>query len=458
VTAAFNSLRLRFISSTFILIVVGLILTGVTVSTLMRLYIEQGFHEEMQIHIEELAALTSTDEQGQPKLLRRLSDPRFLVAKSGFYWEVRRKGFAPIKSPAIVSGDLSGSVATSPTKRWAVTDGPTGKSLEYGMIRVPAQGGPPLELSIGSDMRVLKETMHQFEWPLGWSLAIFAIVMLIAGAVQVAYGLRPLNRLANGVSRIRSGEAAAMAGNYPTEIQPLVSDLNALLESNAAMVRRARIQAGNLAHGLRTPLAIIIDEAEQLNSEGRFDSARALLGECDRMRRQINYHLARARTAATQPVPGQVAALSATIDPILRAMKRLHAERNLTLCCGPFPDVTIACDDVDLGEMLSNLIDNACKWAKTRVMVSWERTGDIIKIKVDDDGNGIATKDVEAAFSAGERLDDTTPGTGLGLAIVRDLATLYRGAIALETSPLGGLQAILTLPLAPVATGSSARN
>ncbi len=446
-TNAFRSLRVRFIFGTAFLVAVGLILTGVTVSRLMRHYVEQGFHDEMQIHIDELAALVRVDSAGNPILLRQLSDPRFLIPNSGFYWEIRREGFAPLKSPAISKGDLSGRYANQSAKKCGILDGPTGKTLEYGMIRPAPNGGPPLRLSIGSDIRILNSTLRDFEWPLGWSLMLFALVMVAAGAAQIAFGLKPLNRLSSAISDIRAGRAKTMSGDYPTEIEPLVSDINSLLETNAAMVKRARIQAGNLAHGLRTPLAIIIDEAEQLNTEGHTESAKAVLTECERMQRQINYHLARARVAATQPVPGSVADLSATLDPILRAMKRLHAERKVSICCGDFPNATIACDDVDLGEMLSNLLDNGCKWAASRVMISWESDGRMIQIRVDDDGSGIAQEDIEPAFAAGERLDDTAPGTGLGLAIVRDLATLYGGTIYLGRSPLGGLQAALALPV-----------
>ncbi len=447
-TRTFNSLRFRFIASTCALIAMGLVLTGFAMSRLMRLYVEQGFHEEMQIHIEELSALTTVSANGQPKLLRRLSDPRFLIPKSGYYWEVRRAGFEPLRAPAMVSGNLSGQLATRSDKRWAITEGPTGKSLEYGMIKASPDQGPPIQLSIGSDMRVLQAAMDDFEWPLSQSLFLFAVAMFLTGAAQIAFGLRPLNRLAQAVANIREGKASAMVGEYPTEIQPLVSDLNSVLDANAEMVRRARIQAGNLAHGLRTPLAIIIDEAEQLNADGHATSAAALLHECDRMRRQINYHLARTRTAVTQPVVGKVAAIRATLEPIMRAMKRLHADRNVMLCCGDFPEVIIACDDVDLGEMISNLIDNAYKWAKSRIIISWDVLDSFVVIKVDDDGDGLAAEEVESAFAAGERLDDATPGTGLGLAIVREIAAIYGGTIALQTSPLGGLQALLSLPLA----------
>jgi signal transduction histidine kinase len=449
VKAALSSLRFRFIASTCALIAVGLLLTGIAVTKLMRLSVERGYHEEMQIHIEELAALVKLDKDGRPFLLRRLSDPRFLVPNSGFYWEIRRANFAPLKSPSMLSGDLSGTLSTGVARRWAFTQGPSGKVLEYGMLAPLPNGAPPILLAIGSDAKLIDATVASFATPLAWSLTLLAVLMLLAGVAQIAFGLRPLHRLMAGVADIRSGKAAAMVGDFPREIQPLVSDLNSLLDANAAIVHRARIQAGNLAHGLRTPLAIIIDEAEQLSANGQPDSAKILLQECDRMQRQIKYHLARARTAAAQPGTGQIAMLKPTLEPILRAMRRLHAEREILLCCGNFPDVAVACDDVDLGEMLSIVIDNAFKWAKTRVMVSWEVQDRDVSILVDDDGSGLSTTDAVRAFEAGERLNDSAPGSGLGLAIVKDLTKLYGGSVQLGNSPLGGLRANIQLPTLP---------
>jgi signal transduction histidine kinase len=442
-----NSLRFRFISSTILLVSVGLALTGLMVSSLMRTYVTQGFHDELQIHIQELAALTTTDENGQPVLLRQLSDPRFIEQASGFYWEVRRDGFATLRSPSLGTNSLSGSLATETKRRWATRNGPSGQVIEYGIL-VPASGsGPPHRLSIASDMRILNSTLDDFEWPLGWVLAAFAGLMVGLGSIQVIFGLKPLNRMTVAIADIRAGRTTTMQGNFPSEIDPIVNDLNALIEANSAMVKVSRFQAGNLAHGLRTPLAIMLDEADRLKANGQEESAETLFHECCRMQRQIDYHLARARTAASLPIPGQAASIRETILPILSAMRRLHAARNVNICCANLPDAKVACDDIDLGEILANLLDNACKWASSRAMISWETDGLMLLILIDDDGPGVAENAREEAFAIGTRLDETTPGTGLGLAIVRDIVRLYGGTIRLDTSPLGGLRASVALPV-----------
>lgn len=446
-----HSLRSRFVLGTVLLILVGLVLTGIMVSSLMRTYITQGYHEEMQIHIEELAALTAVDKDGKPYLLRRLSDPRFIPKNSGFYWEVEREGFPPLRSPSLVSGDLSGKLAVNATPQWKISDGPTGKTLEYGMIRYPEKDQPPLKLSMATDMRLLEEVLSAFNWPLFYALLGFAAAMTLLGAAQIIYSLKPLERLKLAIADIRSGKSGRMAGRYPAEISPLVSDLNQLLDANTEMVRSARIQAGNLAHGLRTPLAIMMDEAQQIAARGEKESAETLMNGCQQMLRYVDYYTARARTAALARLPGQTTSLRDTIEPIVAAMRRLHRDKEISICLGDFPDILLPCDDVDLEEMTSNLIDNACKWATTRVMISWEDDRQWVLIFVDDDGSGLRPDEYDTVFQVGERLDVAKPGTGLGLSIVKDLSILYQGRITLSKSPLGGLRAELAIPKAYLA-------
>lgn len=446
-TFSTDSLRFRFVASMIAATVAGLILTGFMVTYLMRTYVTQGFHEEMQIHIDELGALTTVNETGQPYLLRALSDPRFGAQNSGLYWEVRRKGFAALRSPSLAMNDLSGTMATTQNKHWAITRGPKGDTLEYGKTEPARDHGPPLELSIATDMTVVEATLDDFTGPLAWTLIGFAAMMAALGSAQVFYGLRPLKRATLAIAQIRDGKQTAMVGKYPSEIRPLVNDINGFLEANATIVRSARVQAGNLAHGLRTPLAIIMDEAERLSDAGHKKSADSVLRQIDQMQRQIEYHLARVRSAAMIPTPGRIASLRAVVDPIRQAMVRLHGEREIAICCGSFPDLILACDDVDLGEMLSSLLDNACKWAKARVMLSWHAEDGVAQIMIDDDGAGIAPPIREHVFSIGERLDDATPGHGLGLSIVRNLVRIYGGDVVLEDSPLGGLRARIMLPL-----------
>jgi signal transduction histidine kinase len=289
--------------------------------------------------------------------------------------------------------------------------------------------------------------MMDFARPLTLALIAFAAVMLGGAIVQVAYALRPLRRVVEGVAAIRAGQTSELSGDYPAEIRPLAHDLNLLLEANKTIVARGRLQAANLAHGLRTPLAILLDEAVRLKEQGHVESAAVLDHEGRRMLRLMNYHLARARTAAPLPVAAEGSRIGDIVEPIGVALARLHRAKDIAISNEGPRDVSVACDPVDLGEVLSNLIDNACKWGRTRVQVSWKADGATVDISVEDDGTGIPEEARETVFVAGERLDDAVPGTGLGLAIARDIARLYGGDLTLLSSPLGGLLARLSFPL-----------
>jgi signal transduction histidine kinase len=446
-----NSLRFRYLSSTFIWILISLFAAGLLVSNLFRENITQGFHDEMEVHIEELAGLARVDKTGQPFMIRRLSDPRFSEKSSGFYWQIKRPGFRTLRSPSLLSSEIPTSQSTSLSKNWAITDGPTGKTIEYGMLLPAKSGGEPLQLAISSDIRLLDEIQSDLTWPLTWQLSLFALVMAVLGFCQVSVGLRPLDRLAKSVEEITTGRINKMTQDYPTEINPLVHNLNMMIDGNTEMVRSARLQAGNLAHGLRTPLAILVDEAQRLNSLGQTESSNTLLSECDRMKKHIDYHLARARTAGLTAIPGQSASIKTACERVETAMRRLHAGKGISICRGEFPDDQVACDEVDLGELISNLLDNACKWALSRVIISWERKENMLHFLVDDDGPGLSATDRTKVLNEGGRLDEITPGSGLGLGIVQDLVKLYGGKFDLENSPLSGLRARLILPIVKIA-------
>lgn len=448
-----KSLRTRFILATVLWISSGLLITGILVSTLVRNYVVQGFHEEMEIHIEELAALTSIDESGQPFLIRRLSDPRFIPSKSGYYWQVNREGFQTIRSPSLGNANLIPTLAIGTKSEWQIVRGANGDMLEYGMLRFPQKDKAPLQLLIATDKEQMDMVLMQIDWPLLYSLSGFALIMVILGGFQINYSLRPLQRMKNAIADVQLGRSARLGGQYPTEIEPLVADLNLLLDANTEMVQSARVQAGNLAHGLRTPLAVMMDEAHLIDQRGDKKSAEIFLQCCQQMQRYIDFYTTRARMAAVARLPGQRSSIEQTLRPVLIAMKRLYAHREITICMGQFPDVSVSVEPVDLEEMTSNLIDNACKWAKSKVIISWEVTAQHATIFIDDDGIGIDHGYLEKVLEVGERLDRSEMGTGLGLSIVRDLVLHYRGHITLGGSPLGGLRAELNIPLAKEKAG-----
>ncbi len=276
--------------------------------------------------------------------------------------------------------------------------------------------------------------------------SVFALICLIAGLVYVRSGLSAVDRLRVRLAAVHQGRERLVEGNYPAEVQPLVNDLNALLDHREQAVRRAVARAGDLAHGLKTPLAVLSQEAERAAAAGQHELAQAVSQQVERMRRQVESHLAHARAAASGATPGARCQVAESAEGLARTMLRLHADRGLAIDVRVPATHSVRCQREDLDEMLGNLLDNACKWGRTRVSIESVAGPQSIVITVDDDGPGLDPSMRDVVIQRGVRADEAAPGSGFGLAIVRDLADLYGGTIALDRSSAGGLRAQLTLP------------
>lgn len=275
----------------------------------------------------------------------------------------------------------------------------------------------------------------------------FGVFCMVAGFVQVRRGLSPIENLRSRLAGLHGGRERRVEGLYPAEVQPLVADLNALLQHREQAVQRAVAKAGDLAHGLKTPLAMLAHEAERVKAAGQHEAAAALAEQIDRMRRQIDYHLAHARAAASGAAPGTRCAVSESAEGLIRALLRLHADRGVRIDVRVPPDLAVRVQREDLDEMLGNLLDNACKWGRSQVVLSATSLDSSAEIIVEDDGPGLPQEMRAAVLDRGVRADQAAPGSGLGLAIVRDLAEVYGGAVSLDASPFGGLRARLRLPI-----------
>jgi signal transduction histidine kinase len=316
-------------------------------------------------------------------------------------------------------------------------------------VRLPGRESR-LRLAVARDAAVLETAVQEFERVLALSLGVLGLGLVIAAGGQVAGGLRPLARLRQALADVRAGRAERLEGVYPREIQPLVDDLNAVLKRNAAIVERARTQAGNLAHGLKTPLSVLSNEAHALEQAGQGAFAARVAEQTRAMQRQVDYHLARARAAAAVDVPGSRVDVRASLERLARTMPKLYADKPLDVQAEAGDAPAFRGDRQDLEEMLGNLVDNACKWATGRVRLAAQPAAgaDWLAIAVEDDGPGLPADQRLAVFDRGRRLDTSVAGSGLGLAIVAELAGLYGGTVDLGESDLGGLRATLTLPAA----------
>lgn len=274
----------------------------------------------------------------------------------------------------------------------------------------------------------------------------FSCLFVALGIWQFRAGLIPFGRLRRELADLRDGQTVRIEGAYPIEVQPLVNDVNSLLEHHEEIVRRALAKAGDLAHGLKTPLAVLRQEAEHAEATGQKEMAATIQLQVERMRRQVEYHLAQARATTPSKVSNARCFVLPSVEGLTRTLARIYASREIAIDADVSPEHFIRGQREDLEEMLGNLLDNACKWAKSKVRIQSVKESNAIVLTVDDDGPGLPVSMRDQVLQRGVRADESAPGSGLGLAIVRDLAELYGGTISLTESPLGGMRANLRLP------------
>ncbi len=458
-TPASGSLRLRLLVGAAIWIVAALVIAGLVLAELFARHVHDRFATELGHHLDQLAAGLQIDAAGEPVLARRLSDPRFVRPLSGLYWQVSADGRVVLRSrslwdqalalPADITDD--GGI-----HEWRIA-GPERQSLLVLERSLLLPDRPdPVQIVVADDLGALRAPLAAFNRTLTLSLAALAGILILAAVVQVMLGLRPLGWLRDELTEIRAGRKRRFERRMPSEVQPLIDDLNALLEHADEVVERARQQAGNLAHGLKTNLAVLANEAERLaGAQGaRQDAevAKLILAQVAAMRRHIDHHMARARAASSRGLPGIATNVAECAAALVRVMQKVHAHRDLAIGSEVPAGLAFAGDRQDLEEMLGNLLDNACKWAKQTVAVTAGQERETLVISVEDDGCGLTPDQIEAALSPGTRLDENVAGSGLGLGVVRDLVRSYGGKLVLLRSRgAGGLRASLHLPAVPPA-------
>jgi signal transduction histidine kinase len=461
------SLRWRLLSATFVAIVAVAALAGAWLSALFRDEVARQFADTLRTQLDEVTARFELDAAGAPSVdAEALSDPRWRKPYSGLYWQVDELGASGLRRGVLRSRSLWDAQLESPADALAggqthvhALAGPDGAPLlaVERTVQIGVGAAPRWRLLVAADRRATVAAAAAFDRVLIASLAVLVLLLTAAAAAQTAVGLRPLRRLQQALADVHAGRAPHLGGRFPRELQPLVDDFNAVLERNAEIVERARTQAGDLAHALKTPLAALAQGAEAARAQPqRLGELPVLVAEQVLLaRRQVDWQLSRARAAAARALPGVHAEVAPVVAGLLRVLERVHAERGLRLEAAPVaPGLAFAGEAQDLQEMLGNLLDNACKWARAAVRIGAERVpgpdgAPRLRLRVDDDGPGIAVAQRERALARGGRLDESAPGSGLGLAIVHDRVRLYGGTMVLDDAPGGGLRVVLELPALP---------
>jgi signal transduction histidine kinase len=468
-----GSLRLRLLLATLSALLLALVLAGVLLSGLFREHVMRQFGQALTVQLDQVTTRLAFKPDGRPRIdPQALSDPRWLRPYSGLYWQIDHADGAT-QHDVLRSRSLWDTVLTPPGDALADGEvhahevpGPAGTTLLLVERTVAAGGGAAgvgatgaagargaWRLMVAADVAATREAVSNFNGVLAASLGVLALLLAAAALAFGAVGLAPLRALQRALVAVQEGRTPRLEGAVPAEVQPLVDDFNRVLDRHAEVVARARTQAGNLAHAIKTPLAALSQAAEA--ARGSATEAAALpalvLEQVALARRQVDGHLARARVAATLGLPGSRTAVQPAVAGLVRVMERVHAGRGLTLRTERIaPTLHFAGEQQDLQEMAGNLIDNACKWARHGVRVTARAHGAPgaarLELVVEDDGPGIATERRQAVMARGARLDESVPGSGLGLAIVQELAALYGGQLRLDAAPAGGLRAVLDLP------------
>ena len=449
-----NSLRMRLLAGTLIWIGLSILVAGWGLGQLFHQHVEAQFDAELKNHLDQLTAQLILDDQNQAQIRLPASDPRLNKPLSGLYWQIDRVGAAgehPVKA-VLRSRSLWDETLAVPTD--ALADGEIHKHRIEGPQEVALRGVErtvnidthSLRLVVAADENLMTGPIADFKGHLWLALGLLGIGLTFAASMQVFVGLAPLRSMQDALGRVRQGDARYMEGTFPNEIMPLVNEFNTVLAQNAEVVQRARTQAGNLAHALKTPLSVLANAA---NAPGKRDEelANLVVSQVDAVRRQVDYHLTRAQAAASVQVPGMRTVVAPVIQGLVRVMQRVHADRHLEFVLLPdHASLAFRGEEQDLQEILGNLLDNAAKWARSRIEIQVKDEAGKLRVTIDDDGNGIARNERERVLKRGVRADEQVPGTGLGLAITVDLARMYGGDLVLAKSSLGGLQAWLVLP------------
>jgi signal transduction histidine kinase len=451
-----NSLALRLFLSATIWTVLILAVTGFALSGLYRQTVERAFDRRLDVYIKTLIADIAAPDVPIEKTGQMLGEPLFELPLSGWYWQVTRLDRGrpePTSSRSLWDRSLPSLAelhvtADTDGTRKSYVQGPEDLRLRMLERNVDLGDEGRFLVAVGGDTAEIDDEIRGFDGALTTTFVVLGVVLLMITLFQVRFGLAPLNRISRGLAAIRSGRAEKLEGSFPVEIAPLARETNALIDANREIVERARTHVGNLAHALKTPLSVMLNEAA---SRPEDPLAAKVMEQTGIMRDQVLRHLERARLAARVAVVGTLTDVVPVVQALARTMEKTHHGKSLAIDLDIQADARFRGERQDLEEMVGNLVDNACKWASSRVSIDVlaeqpEPGRENVRIVVDDDGPGLTPAQRAQVAQRGQRLDESKPGSGLGLSIVVELTRLYGGALNLGTAPIGGLRAELVLP------------
>lgn len=451
---ALDSLTFRVIAFSSLWAIAAFTVIGGLIQSLYSQTASRGFEELLVAQLYNIVNTVTVTPEGMLTGSPDLGDLRYAQPLSGWYWEVLpasentkgRLASISLGSSSVVSPNAEVAPFDLYYRRDYETVGLDGEDLQVVETEIVLdQENHVARFRVMGNASLLKADIAQFDWTLAIYLGLFGIGSILFNALAILFGLRPLVSVRRALGEVRAGREERLKGPFPAEIRPLALEMNALIDNNRRIVERARTQVGNLAHSLKTPIAVLTNEAATMGGE----KGRLVAEQTERMHFQVQHYLDRARVAAQGEGAVFRSPVGPTLERLSRVLSKLNPDVEFKRPPGDADGLVFAGERQDYEEMIGNLLDNAAKWTKTTIRVSTERRGPAsFATIVEDDGPGLTDEEIVEALKRGKRLDERVPGSGLGLSIVADTALEYRGTLTLSRSRLGGLKAEVLLPLA----------
>lgn len=443
------SLRRRLLATGAVAVVVALAIAAVGISLLFSAHVERRALAELSVQLDQVLSGVERDSDGQIYLSNQPADPRFNRPLGGLYWQIAVEGRL-LRSRSLWDHEIPLPVDELPDggEHVHMLEGPAEQSIltvERSVVLPARLGETPMRAAVAVDRADLQAASHEFASDLLPYLVVLATVLILAMAVQVAIGLRPLGRVETQVANIRSGSSQRLGEDFPTEVIPLAKEVDALLAEREDEVARAGMRAADLAHGFKTPLQAMLGEAGRLRADGQDEHAEAIEETVEAMRGHVDRELMRARASLNRDAAR--CGVAEVASSVIRVLNRTSPGNALSWELDVLPTLEVRAEAGELTEILGALAENAARHAKSRIRISARETGQIVEIRIDDDGPGIPPERLAEMTRRGARADETSTGSGFGLAIASELAAALGGKLELRPGN-PGLSVRVSLPKA----------
>jgi len=454
-----SSLHVRLSAAAAISIICALSLSGFFLMLLFERHVLRRVDKELSVYVKQLASALEIDPNGKPSLAIHLAEPRFQRPLSGLYWQIESQNAIVLRSRSLWDQSLN-LPPFNAKDRIPLRHEIEGPDKERLIVRARTifletpEGDRAFRLAAAIDRNEVISARTNFTRELVFALGLLALFLLLAAWLQIFFGLRPLKQIRQRINDVRTGLAARLEGRYPEEVQLLVDEVNALLSANDKAIARARDSAADLAHGLKTPLAVLQAESRTLTERQQTESADEIAAQVEQMRTRIEHHLAIVRMRGSKGGKAGSTEAASGFEKIKKAMIYMPRGQDIKWQMDVPAGLNVAIDSQDFFEVFGNLLDNARKWASGVVIIRGQETKDAVVLTIIDDGPGVPDELIAEIQKRGRRLDEQKTGAGLGLSIAKKVLEAYEAKLSIKNIKDGGVRVSVTIPKSTVSTGS----